>query len=67
MNQLLENNTDRNYEKAKQDVLQAAKSIDELTPQQREQLARELFGGKAVITMCHIMQQYFSDVGENRK
>ena len=67
MNQLLENNTDRNYEKAKQDVLQAAKSIDELTPQQREQLARELFGVKAVITMCHIMQQYFSDVGENRK
>lgn len=67
MNHLLENESKRKYDKAKQDVLQAAKSIDELTPQQREQLARELFGAKAVITMCHIMQQYFSDVGENRK
>ena len=37
MNQLLENNTDRNYEKAKQDVLQAAKSIDELTAQSTEE------------------------------
>ena len=59
MNQLLENNTDRNYEKAKQDVLQAAKSIDELTPQQREQLAKDLFGVSTVLTMYHLMRQYF--------
>lgn len=59
MNQLLENNTDRNYEKAKQDVLQAAKSIDELTPQQREQLAKDLFGASTVLTMYHLMRQYF--------
>ena len=59
MNQLLENNTDRNYEKAKQDVLQAAKSIDELTPQQRKQLAKDLFGASTVLTMYHLMRQYF--------
>lgn len=59
MNQLLENNTDRNYEKAKQDVLQAAKSIDELTPQQREQLVKDLFGASTVLTMYHLMRQYF--------
>ena len=59
MNQLLENNPDRNYEKAKQDVLQAAKSIDELTPQQREQLAKDLFGASTVLTMYHLMRQYF--------
>ena len=59
MNHLLENNTDRNYEKAKQDVLQAAKSIDELTPQQREQLAKDLFGASTVLTMYHLMRQYF--------
>lgn len=59
MNQLLENNTDRNYEKAKKDVLQAAKSIDELTPQQREQLAKDLFGASTVLTMYHLMRQYF--------
>ena len=59
MNQLLENNTDRNYEKAKQDVLQAAKSIDELTPQQQEQLAKDLFGASTVLTMYHLMRQYF--------
>ena len=53
MNQLLENNTDRNYEKAKQDVLQAAKSIDELT------LAKDLFGASTVLTMYHLMRQYF--------
>ena len=59
MNHLLEINTDRNYEKAKKDVLQAAKSIDELTPQQREQLAKDLFGASTVLTMYHLMRQYF--------
>lgn len=59
MNHLLENNTDRNYEKAKKDVLQAAKSIDELTPQQQEQLAKDLFGASTVLTMYHLMRQYF--------
>ena len=32
------------YEKAKMDIIQAMNSIQKLSPQQREQLARELFG-----------------------
>ena len=32
------------YEKAKKDFIQAMNSIQKLSPQQREQLATELFG-----------------------
>lgn len=32
------------YEKAKKDIFHAMNSIQKLSPQQREQLARELFG-----------------------
>lgn len=32
------------YDKAKMDIIQAMNSIQKLSPQQREQLARELFG-----------------------
>ena len=59
MNHLLEKESKRKYDKAKQDVLQAAKSIDELTPQQREQLVKDLFGASTVLTMYHLMLQYF--------
>jgi len=36
------------YEKARMDVTQAMKSMQELTPHQRERLAKELFGIEAV-------------------
>jgi hypothetical protein len=48
------------YNEAKQDILKAAKSINELYPQQRLQLAQDLFGTELVISMYKIMQQYFN-------
>lgn len=50
---------EKKYHDAKKDTLQAAKSISELTPQQQEQLVKDLFGATAVVTMYRIMQQYF--------
>ena len=49
---------ERKFLKAKEDILQAARSISELTPQQQEQLIKDLFGATAVVTMYRIMQQY---------
>ena len=50
---------EKKYLKAKEDILQAAKSISELTEQQQEQLVKDLFGATAVVTMYRIMQPYF--------
>jgi hypothetical protein len=47
------------YNKAKQDFLKAAKSFNDLNPQQRQQLAEELIGTEIAIDMYNIMQQYF--------
>ncbi|MCM1316186.1 MAG: hypothetical protein NC205_08315 [Prevotella sp.] len=47
------------YEKARQDVFQAIKSLQELTSQQQEQLATEIFGCESVALMQRIMQQRF--------
>lgn len=47
------------YEKARKDVFQAIKSLQELTPQQQEQLANEIFGCESVAHMQRIMQQRF--------
>lgn len=47
------------YEKAKLDVIKAAESLKELSPQQCQKLAQELFGYEAVIQMCKIMQRMF--------
>ena len=49
---------EKNYLKAKEDILQAARSISELTTQQQEQLIKDLFGATAVVTMYRIMQQH---------
>ena len=49
---------EKKYRNARKDVLQAAKSISELTEQQQEQLVKELFGATAVVTMYRIMQQH---------
>ena len=47
------------YVKARDDVIQAANSLKELTPQQRKKLAEELFGNEVVTQMVNIMQQRF--------
>ncbi len=46
------------YEKAKQDCIKAAESLKELSPQQCQRLAHELFGYEVFAQMCRIMQQY---------
>jgi hypothetical protein len=47
------------YMEAKNDILKAAKSINDLTPQQQMQLAQEVFGTEIVVNMCNMMRQYF--------
>lgn len=49
----------KKYMEAKNDILKAAKSINDLTPQQRMQLAQEVFGTEIVVNMCNMMRQYF--------
>lgn len=46
------------YDKAKQDLYQALVSIQKLTPQQQQELAKEFFGVANVVSMCNILQQY---------
>ena len=46
------------YEKAKQDCIKAAESLKELSPQQCQRLAQELFSYEVFAQMCKIMQQY---------
>ena len=45
------------YEKAKKDVIQAAISVQELTPQQCQELAQELFGYEMAMQLFKIIQQ----------
>ncbi len=47
------------YEKAKKDLFQAMKSMQELTPQQRDQLAKEVFGLEAAAYIQRMMKQNF--------
>lgn len=47
------------YEKARKDVFQAINSLQELTSQQQEQLAKEIFGCESVAFIQKIMQQRF--------
>ncbi len=49
------------YEKARQDVIQTAKSVQELSPNQRQKLVQEIFGYEVVIKMCKFMQQINED------
>ncbi len=46
------------YLKAKQDLLQAIKSIGELCPQQRRHLAEELFGIQKVLIFEKVFSHY---------
>lgn len=46
------------YDKAKQDLMEAYKSFSKLKTWQKEQLAKELYGADAVALLLKIMQQY---------
>ena len=46
------------YKKAKQDLIQAMRSIQKLSPQQRQMLAEELFGAANVMVLSQILRQY---------
>ena len=47
------------YEKAKQDLLQALKSVGELSPSQQRMLVEELFGAAQVAMVFNAFRQYF--------
>lgn len=44
-----------NYEKARKDLLQALKSFDELLPNQKEHLIKEIFGAANVAIVCNVL------------
>ena len=46
------------YKKAKQDLIQAMRSIQKLSPQQQQMLAEELFGAANVMVLSQILRQY---------
>ena len=48
------------YQKAKQDLIQAILSIQKLPPQQQQKLAIELFGAAKLTAAMQIFRQYFS-------
>lgn len=50
----------KNYIDAWHDVVKAVESIRKLTPQQQEQLAKDIWGTETVMTMVNMMKQYWS-------
>lgn len=50
--------TDR-YEKAKKALLEMKKAMSELTPQQQEQLIRELIDTEALLIAYEMLKKYF--------
>ena len=50
---------EKNYIDAWHDVVKAVESIRKLTPQQQEQLAKDIWGTEAVMAMVNMMKQYF--------
>ena len=46
------------YKKAKQDLIQAMRSIQKLSPQQQQMLAEELFEAAYVMVLSQILRQY---------
>lgn len=45
------------YKKAKQDLIQAIRSIQKLSPQQQQMLVEELFGAADVMVLSQILRQ----------
>lgn len=54
---------EKKYVDARDDILKAMKSIEDLNPQQREQLAKELLGIETFTAICKIMMQYGEKYG----
>lgn len=54
---------EKKYVVARNDILKAMKSIEDLNPQQRERLAKELLGIEAFTAICKIMMQYGEKYG----
>ena len=49
---------EKKYLKAKEDILQAAKSFSDLSPQCQAQLSKELYETAKVLAMHQIMQRH---------
>ena len=49
---------EKKYLKAKEDILQAAKSSSDLSPQWQERLSKELYETAKVLAMHQIMRRY---------
>lgn len=49
---------EKKYLKAKEDILQAAKSFSDLSPQWQAQLSKELLEAAKVLAMHQIMQRH---------
>lgn len=47
------------YKKAKQDLLQALKSYEDLTSHEQERLMNEFFGAANVAVICDMLNRYF--------
>ena len=47
------------YKKARQDLIQAIKSIDELSQKQQKNLAEEMFGRAKVAAVIELFKQYW--------
>lgn len=54
---------EKKYVDARNDILKAMKSIEDLNPQQRERLVKELLGIEAFTAICKIMMQYGEKYG----
>jgi hypothetical protein len=50
---------EKKYLKAKEDILQAAKSFSDLSPQWHEQLSKELFETAKVLAMYQMLKHYY--------
>lgn len=50
--------TEKKYFDAKNDLIKAYHSISKLEPWQRDQLAKELLGVEAAVSMYNLMQKY---------
>ena len=50
---------DKKYLKAKEDILQAAKSFSDLSPQWQSQLSKELYETAKVLAMYQALKHYY--------
>ena len=50
---------EKKYLKAKEDILQAAKSFSDLSPQWQERLSKELYEAARVLAMYQALKHYY--------